>query len=111
MLLGVVIIIRGQILTGYRAQLEIGLFVIHLVLLHFQMVGIIVTFQQLLVIGHVATCVDGVSSGLDFGCFTYVEITLPGIFNHLLSLLGLSFDLIAFTLLHLNRLFDQILTV
>lgn len=108
---GVVIIICGQILTCLRAKLEIRLFIIHLILLHFQCVSIVVTFEELRIIGHVATRIYSISSGLDFGCFTYVKITLPRILNHLFALFGLSFNLIAFTLLHFNRLLDQILTI
>ena len=98
----VVIIIRGQILTCLRAKLEIRLFIIHLILLHFQSVSIVVTFEELRIIGHVATCVYGISSGFDFSCLTYIEITLPRILNHLFALLGLSFLILAFTLLHFN---------
>ena len=107
----VVIIICGQILTCLRAELEIRLFIIHLVLLHFQSVSIVVTFEKLTIIGHVATRIYSISSGLDFGCFTYREIALPRILNHLFTLLGLSFCLPIFILLHFNRLFDQILTI
>lgn len=111
----VLILIRGHILTTLRAELEIRLFIIHLVLLHFQSVRNVVTFEELGIIGHVATGIFSISSFsvklFDFGCFTYVEIAFPRILNHLITLLDLSFNHVAFTLLHFNRLFDQLLTI